>query len=154
MQQTLLDLQDRVELDVNLLLFACWTGATGRGRLAGGEWARLIGGTADWRAEIVEPLRAVRRHLKGRGNVPGAMALRERVKASELEAEYSEQMMIAGLAGSQSGGDIPVAVQIADACANLRSYYLAAVGGEPSGDDAALLVCIARSCCGSRQVET
>jgi len=145
--EILLDIQGRLDLDVNLLLFACWIGATGRGRPTGSEWARLIGGTADWRAEIVKPLRAVRRHLKGRGNVPGAMALRERVKASELEAEYSEQMIIVGLAGSRRGGDIPVAAQVADACANLQSYYLAATGGEPSGEDTALLGSLARTCC-------
>ena len=90
-EDPLLDLQDRLGLDVNLLLFACWTGATGRGRLVGGEWTRLIDGTADWRASVIEPIRAVRRHLKDRGDMPGAAALRERVKALELEAERIEE---------------------------------------------------------------
>ncbi|MDH5557199.1 MAG: TIGR02444 family protein [Alphaproteobacteria bacterium] len=146
--EILLDLQDRHGLDVNLLLFACWIGATGRGRLGGGEWARLIGGTAGWRAEIVEPLRAVRRHLKGRENVPGAMALREKVKASELEAEYCEQMMIVDLAGDRTVRDIPASDRAADAVANLESCFAAAAGAPPSDGDRVLVTLLARSCCG------
>lgn len=146
-EEILLDLQDRLGLDINLLLFACWTGATGRGRLTGGEWDRLIGGTAGWRADVVEPLRAVRRHLKGGGNVPGATALREKVKALELEAEHAEQMTIVGLAGDRIHSDILAVERMADSGANLESCMVAA-GLSPSVGDRALLNSLARDCCG------
>ena len=151
-EDILLKLQDRLGLDVNLMLFACWTGATGRGRLTGGEWARLIEGTAGWRENVVAPLRSVRRHLKGRGDLPGAAALRERVKALELEAEHAGQLAIAGMAPDRVETDIPSAQCIADAGASLESY-VAAAGLHPSDGDRALLGSVARSCCHRSQAQ-
>jgi uncharacterized protein (TIGR02444 family) len=146
-EEALLDLQDRLGLDVNLLLFACWTGATGRGRLSGSEWARLIDGTADWRASVIEPLRVVRRHLKDRGDLPGATALRERVKALELEAEHAAQLAIAGMVTDMGESGVAMAVRIADASANLEGCITAA-GLSLSVGDRALLNALARGCCG------
>lgn len=152
-EESLLDLQDRPGLDVNLLLFAAWAAASGRGRLPDAKWARLIEGTAGWRVNVVEPLRAVRRYLKNSGDSDDEGALREKVKALELEAEHAAQLAIAGLATVKDEAAVPVAAQVADACANLLSYYRAAAGGEPSGDDMALLASIARACCGPPQVQ-
>ncbi|MBE9555123.1 MAG: TIGR02444 family protein [Proteobacteria bacterium] len=149
-EETLLDLQDRLGLDVNLLLFACWTGATGRGRLAGGEWTRLIDGTADWRANVVEPLRAIRRHLKDLGDKPGATALYETIKALELEAEHAAQLAIACMATDIGESDVAAAIQIADASANLEGC-IAAAGLSLSDGDRALLISLARGCCGCPQ---
>lgn len=149
-EEALLDLQDRLGLDVNLLLFACWTGATGRGRLTDGEWTRLIGGTADWRASVIEPIRAVRRHLKDRGDMPGATALRERVKALELDAEHAAQLAIAGMATDMSESGVATAERIADASANLEGC-IAAAGLSLSDGDRALLNSLARGCCGGLQ---
>ena len=151
-EEALLDLQDRLGLDVNLLLFACWTGAAGRGRLSGSEWTRLIDGTADWRASVVEPIRAVRRHLKDRGDMPGATALRERVKALELEAEHAAQLAIAGMATGKGESDVAAAVRVADASANLEGYITAA-GLSLSHGDRALLNSLARGCCSGLQAQ-
>jgi uncharacterized protein (TIGR02444 family) len=148
----LLDLQDRLGLDVNLLLFACWTGAKGRGRMAGGEWTRLMEGSADWRANVVEPLRAVRRHLKGRGGMPGAAALREKVKALELEAEHAAQLAIAGMAPDIGESVVATAVRIADASANLEGF-VAAAGLSLPGSDRELLASLARRCCGGPRAQ-
>lgn len=151
-EEILLDLQDRHGLDVNLLLFACWTGATGRGRLTGGDWKRLIDGTADWRANIVESLRAVRRHLKGRDDMSGAAAMREKVKALELEAEHAAQLAIAGLAPKQCESAVGTAVRIADASANLGGC-IAAVGLSLSGSDQELLASLAQTACNDLQTQ-
>jgi uncharacterized protein (TIGR02444 family) len=145
--EILLDLQDRHGLDVNLLLFACWTGATGRGRPAGGAWTRLIGGTADWRANVIEPLRSVRRHLKGRGDMPGAAALRERVKSLELESEHAAQLAIAGMTPDPGESAVAMAIRIADASANLECCIAASGVSLPDGDRE-LLVSLAQSICG------
>lgn len=137
-------LQDRLGLDVNLLLYACWIAATGRGRLARGDWTRLIGDTAAWRDQVVEPLRAVRRHLKDRNDMPGAAALRDRVKALELDAEHAEQLAIA--AHSPPDANTPPArgVVEADAAANLHDYVQAA-GARPTDSDLADLGILARA---------
>jgi len=153
MQETLLDLQDRMGLDVNLLLFACWTASKGYGYLSEAQWTRLIEETAGWRVNVIGPLRAVRRYLKESKDSGGANALRDKLKMLELEAEHAAQLAIADLVRNRSGIAVPMAAQIADARANLLSYYLAAAGGEPSGDDMALLTSIARACCGPQQVQ-
>jgi uncharacterized protein (TIGR02444 family) len=151
-EEILLDLQERLGLDVNLLLFACWTGATGRGRLAGKDWKRLIDGTADWRANVVEPLRAIRRHLKSRVGMPGAAALREKVKALELEAEHAAQLAIAGLAPDIGESVVAIEVRITDAAANLEGF-VAAAGLSLTGGDRELPASLARHCCGDPRAQ-
>lgn len=79
-----LALQDRRGVDVPVLLFAGWAGAVGGVRLTAAEVARIDAVVRPWREEVVHPLRAVRRRIKGD---PGAGALYERLKAVELEAE-------------------------------------------------------------------
>lgn len=111
-----LRLQDRRGLDVNLLLFACWTAATGGARLSADEWRRLIDGTEAWRSQVVEPLRAMRRYLKDAATTPQIAALHERVKALELDAEHAAQLNIAALAGHM-GAAAPV-----DALSALQEY--------------------------------
>jgi len=123
MEAKLIDLQDRLGLDVNLLLFACWTGATGRGRLSDDLWRQLISGTDEWRGRVVEPLRAVRRYLKG---TVDAAAFREKLKTLELEAERAEQATIMSLAQPPESAAISADAVMADVVANLRAYIVAA----------------------------
>ncbi len=84
-----LGLQDRLGLDVNLLLFCCWAGAQGR-PLSSSELDRLQAGVADWQREVVEPLRRARRYLKQQPSAE-RQALRNALKAAELDAESIEQ---------------------------------------------------------------
>ncbi len=80
-----LALQDAHGVDVNLALLCCWLGeALDASALAEAE--ALMG---DWRREVVQPLRAVRRWLKGRDDV-----LRAEVAAQELAAEQRQQAML------------------------------------------------------------
>lgn len=115
-------LQDEFGLDVNLLLFACWRGVSGGRELLQADWCRLIDGTKDWRRDVVEPLRAVRRFLKEQGASPQSSALRDRVLALELDAEHAEQLTIVELAGAQDGGGTGKA----DLLAALEGYVDAA----------------------------
>lgn len=88
-----LALQDEANVDVNLLLFLLFLAEQGRA-VTRDDVARLDAEIAAWRAEVVEPLRAVRRRLKtGVGDVPPATSetLRNMVKKIELEAERLEQ---------------------------------------------------------------
>ncbi len=84
-----LALQDRHALDVNLLLFACWAGASGHS-LDRSAFRRLRAASEPWQREIVAPLRRARRALKP---YPGAeeAALRKSLQEFELQAERLEQ---------------------------------------------------------------
>ena len=58
-------LQDEHGADVNVMLALLWLAAEGQAALEAEAIERLDMAVADWRAEIVEPLRRLRRALKG-----------------------------------------------------------------------------------------
>jgi uncharacterized protein (TIGR02444 family) len=95
-----LELQERLSLDVNLLLFAAFSGAVEGVRLEMQDIAAANGAVADWHGEIVRALRRARRALKlvstdADNPLRGASAsLRAQVKTAELEAEKIEQAML------------------------------------------------------------
>lgn len=120
-----LSLQDRHDggqhgLDVNLLLFCCWAGRCGR-MIMPAEMASLIAAAEPWQQEVVRPLRSVRRWLKAQETVPAeeADALREQVKAQELEAERLEQDLLHRTLPLSSGFPLPPA-----AIGNLQLYFM------------------------------
>jgi len=102
-----LALQDRHDLDVNLLLWALWLAECGvvldaptleRGRVA----------IASWQGEIIDPLRAARRRLRQRieqdhaediaGQWPRQVeALRQNILALELDCEHLAQLALGHL---------------------------------------------------------
>jgi uncharacterized protein (TIGR02444 family) len=99
-----LELQERHQLDVNLLLLCCWLGTRGI-RLGEAEVAGVRQQVGDWRARVILPLRTVRRHLKDLGTSPSrsiaplvdqVRSLRRRLQAAELDAERVEQAVLAG----------------------------------------------------------
>jgi len=80
-----LALQDQHGVDVNLALLCCWVGEP----LDAAALAEADALVAEWRTQVVQPLRAVRRWLKGHDD-----ALRTEVAAQELAAEQREQAML------------------------------------------------------------
>ncbi|MDP1749408.1 MAG: TIGR02444 family protein, partial [Reyranella sp.] len=54
-----LDLQERRGCDVNILLFCCWLGASGRPTLTADRLRAILKASDAWQAEIVQPLRRV-----------------------------------------------------------------------------------------------
>lgn len=109
-----LALQERLGLDVNLLLFCLWTGSRGI-VLASRLMAMAVDVSAMWSGNVVKPLRSVRRFLK-----PMHLPLyRGQVARAELAAEKLEQMLLFGLLAQASpsaapGGDL--------AARHLRQY--------------------------------
>ena len=85
-----LGLQDGYGLDVNCLLFCCWAAACGH-QLTIGEALGMEESVAEWRKEVVEPLRAVRRWMKLHAAQEGVAALRSAIKRDELAAEKLQQ---------------------------------------------------------------
>ena len=102
--ETCLALQDSHGLDVNLVLYCCWRGDL----LSAAQIQAALGLTTPWRAEIVQPLRALRRRLK-----PGfppfhdaeVQGLRKRIADAELEAERLQQQALDALA--RKDGPVP-----------------------------------------------
>ena len=119
-----LALQDGYGMDVNLLLLSIWSAAEGPGGLDAADMQRLLSGTREWQARVVQPLRAVRRYCR-RGSETSGDELREMFGASvmgvELEAEHVEQLMLAGLVA-----DSPFVARPTDDAAVLAVGNLAA----------------------------
>jgi uncharacterized protein (TIGR02444 family) len=118
-----LDLQERRGCDVNILLFCCWLGASGRPTLTADRLRALLAESAPWQAEIVKPLREVRRRLK---DLPPEMAdaTRRRVADAELAAEHAEQLTLAMLHSPLPDRDRPVEKRLRAAIGNLAVYAL------------------------------
>jgi uncharacterized protein (TIGR02444 family) len=100
-------LQDGCGVDVNVMLFFLWL-ATER-RCVSTDVARAVcTRAAPWRDEVVAPLRAIRRRLRG-GSVlverNTAEAFRTSVKAIELESERLQQEALFGLAAGLTTED-------------------------------------------------
>ena len=98
-------LQDHCAVDVNLLLFGCWLASRGI-ELTAATLSAAQRITGPWTREVVAPLRHARRWMKTydglRGNVAEQdyAALRERIKAAELESERLEQQLLQRIAPS------------------------------------------------------
>lgn len=134
-----LSLQDRRGLDVNLLLFCCWAGMRGW-QLTAAELAARIDAVRPWQDQVVKPLRAARRWLKEQHTAPAeaAEALRQAIKAQELEAERLEQQILAeGATTEEKPGTSALAA------ANLKAYLSALdlVPGDEDRADLAGLLC-------------
>jgi uncharacterized protein (TIGR02444 family) len=89
-----LDLQDRFGADVNVVLYGLWQACRGR-RLSDGDVRTVIELVGAWQANVVRPLRTVRRFLKisaPEWPLQDIDLLRQRVKAEELQAEHLQQI--------------------------------------------------------------
>ena len=93
-----LALQDRLGGDVCLLLFALFIAREQQIGLASSDLASLDDAVADWRREVIGPLRSVRRRLKLAPHPapsPHTKAVRQHVQHAEIAAEQIELAMLA-----------------------------------------------------------
>ena len=117
-----LDLQERCDVDVNLLLFLMWL-ARDRRALSADAVRALDATLSGWRGEVIVPLRAMRRRLKTAVplvDVEQVGVFRARVKALELDAERLQQDAMYALAGTLSADT--VSSRDAAARANVTAY--------------------------------
>lgn len=115
--EALLHLQDRDGCDVNLILFALWSGAVLRRRFDAADLAAAEAAAKPLRHDIVAPLRGMRRRLK-QGAALDVQDLRRRIAALELAAERRVQYRLAALLSVADSETDPIAV----AEANLALY--------------------------------
>jgi uncharacterized protein (TIGR02444 family) len=135
--QACLALQERHEVDVNVVLFCIWSAASGRGRLTGSELGAALAEVRAWHSNVVRHLRALRKSLKGGfESAPGALteALRRAVAATEIDAEHIEQLMLSASLSRSASGARGRQEQALDAATNLAGYF-AALGVEPDDAD-------------------
>jgi len=147
----LLGLQDRLGLDVNLLLFCCWAGAEGR-VLSLADVAAVEATTQAWQAEIIRPLRALRRRLKsGFAALPAdsVEAFRRRLGDLEIEGERSAQAAMAPLLPAEAAVAAGNAARIAG---NLTAYFRHAERPICPEEQAALTI-ILQACCPGDSLE-
>ncbi|MEX1147428.1 MAG: TIGR02444 family protein [Sphingomonadales bacterium] len=89
-----LALQDHAGADVNILLFLCWLAHCGAAQPSGQDFDRIIQATANLRAQVVEPLRRVRRALPDAAADMDPDRARRAVLAAELEGERLIQTIL------------------------------------------------------------
>jgi uncharacterized protein (TIGR02444 family) len=118
-----LELQDRGGADVNVVLFLLYLARRGR-RISQADAAALDGAVAEWREQVVRPLRTARRHLKTVGlpfaGEPAAQ-LRNDIKRHELAAERIQQLALEQQFPCATFGEAADSA-IAAASANLEAY--------------------------------
>lgn len=121
-----LDLQERRGCDVNILLFCCWLGASGRSTLTAERLRTILKESDAWQAGIVKPLREVRKRLKDQpwtAALPETVdATRRRVSDAELAAEHAEQLKLASLHSPPADRDRPLEKRLRTAVGNLGVY--------------------------------
>ncbi len=119
-------LQDRLEIDVNVMLFCSWIGHSGRGVMTAAELDAALGAVSEWNESIVRGLRAVRQALKG-GLPPApdaqSAALRRRILKLEVDSEHAEQLILARAVDRPGADGLPASRRAADAVANIGAYF-------------------------------
>ena len=99
----LLALQAEHGVDLNLVLYACWLGASGRGEADAPHLSGCLSLTRAWQGETAAALRRIKHRLKGwtgGEEVPAQArdAFRKKVAELEIEAERLEQAALEGAA--------------------------------------------------------
>lgn len=148
----LIGLQDRLGLDVNMLLYCCWAGVEGRS-LTPADLAAVEAVVEPWQVKLVRPLRLLRRRLKGGfGELPTdrVEAYRKRLNELEIEAERIAQEAMAAMLKGDRLNTAPAAGCVAG---NLKAYLQlrnVTVGASEDAD----LRAVVRACCPDAESET
>ncbi|MEM9495825.1 MAG: TIGR02444 family protein [Pseudomonadota bacterium] len=97
---TLIDLQDRFSLNVNLVLWCCWC-AEGYEPVPDAAMVKAHEAVSTWSSAVTGPLRGARRFLKtsqAAAAAPEASLLRIEIKRLELDSEKIEQILLTSIA--------------------------------------------------------
>jgi len=124
--EALLLLQDRVGADVCVVLFALFIARIHRTVVDAADLADLDAAIADWRREVIWPLRCLRRRLRS-GPFPAPAAatqtLLQRVKAAEIDAEQIELAVLAQRFHGRPCATGPASVDFAVVLERLVAFF-------------------------------
>lgn len=119
-------LQDTHGIDVNMLLLACWMGASGRGPMTDADIAAARTASETWNREIVIPVRGVRQRLK-QGVPPADQALSDAMRRTlqdvEIDLEHVEQLALVGSVDRPADESRTPDSRLRDAAASLAAYF-------------------------------
>lgn len=104
-------LQDRAGVDVNVMLYLLWRVTVHGQQIENAAVSEADALVVEWRRDVVQPLRAMRRRLKsGPHPAPDSATekLRGRIKAAEIEAEHIELDALERLVRSHSETNIDI----------------------------------------------
>ena len=121
-----LELQKAHELDVNILLFCMWVGASGRGSLTTEQMSVLLDAVSVWHEDVVRALRAIRVRMKGGiENAPSQLSesLRQRIQKTEIDCEHAEQLMLTEVLDMTADKGKTASERLIDAASNLSTYF-------------------------------
>lgn len=119
-------IQDNHQIDVNILLYCCWLGASGRGVMTRKELERVKRAVGPWHHNVVRALRAIRSALKdGMDPAPRSLsdAMRKRIAKTEIDCEHVEQLMLAAALDRPVTAGRTEDQRAADAVANVDAYF-------------------------------
>jgi uncharacterized protein (TIGR02444 family) len=145
-----LALQERLGIDVNLLLFFVWWSATGRGNLDNDAFATLVQRATRWNHDVVRPFRATRKLAKGGDpSLPAAdaEAVYRKMLETELLLERAEQTILERTA-EECFANAPDVSRTGSDSRRLIDRYLAEVGAVPESRDEQALATILSSSLG------
>lgn len=127
-----LRLQDDAGVDVNVMLFCCWTGFRTGSTFHTEDIRGLLEATRDWREGAIKPIRRLRRELKGlTTQTKGSGFVYDAIKRCELDAEKVKQSLLISAAGVTEIPDAGAPDGAKTALANIECYF-AAQGVEES----------------------
>src|SRR5262245_19659619 len=119
-------LQDRIGLDVNILLFATYATIQCSWVVTSQDIQAMDAAVQAWRTEAIIPLRVLRRRLKlPLGAIEGEYAevLRSKVKQTELLAEQIEWAMLAQWLDHRSGNRVAEKADLAEVLKRVITYF-------------------------------
>ncbi|MGH3272341.1 MAG: TIGR02444 family protein [Trebonia sp.] len=140
-----LALQDRHDLDVNVVLFAAFAGAAQRRTLTAHDLMQAHRRVNAWHHEVVRPLRAVRQRLKtGPAPAPNDATgqLRRKLAQLEIEAEIVELDQL-GAFIPETGPQCPTADAAACAAAAIQTVITTLTGAALTDEDREVIEAIA-----------
>ncbi|MCW5582165.1 MAG: TIGR02444 family protein [Luteimonas sp.] len=133
-----LDLQERRDANVNVLLLCVWLGASGRGTLSVDRLKALLAEIAPWQSGVVQAARAMRGRIKAgdwkMAPAEAVQAARRHVAEAELAAEHVEQLMLAAHWPLPGDRDRPLHQRLRAAVGNL-GVYAVCLGVTPDARD-------------------
>ena len=140
-----LALQNRHDLDVNVVLFAAFTGAAQRRTLTAQDLALAYRRVDAWHQEVVRPLRAVRQRLKtGPAPAPSDATgqLRRKLAQLEIETEIVELDQLGALIPA-TGPQYPAASAAACAAAAIETVVTTHTGTALTDEDREVIQALA-----------
>jgi uncharacterized protein (TIGR02444 family) len=125
-------LQDRVGVDINILLFALFAAVERGVALDARDLQNIDTAVAAWRSDVVVALRAIRRRMKnGPEPAPNEVteAVRAQIKRAELGAEQVEQAVLARWLDRHHGQQQPKDVDVGNVVRSVVDFFAGRNGG-------------------------